>query len=228
VQGKLRVNVDPFFARTVLASRLPDFLANHPDLSLELIMRDAAGDLVADGFDLAVRFGQPPTGTLIARKLHETRVITVASPRYVAEHGKPGNPGEVRGHQRIMFYNPVTARPFEWEFHRGKKVTEIPAEGRLLVSDVETMLGACIAGAGIAQVLEIGVEQMMRDGLLVDIFPDWSDERFPLYALFPSRRHRAAKVEAFINFCIESLSAATNLARRRQTSPRGERRQRKS
>jgi hypothetical protein len=49
-----------------------------------------------------------------------------------------------------MFYNPVTAKPFEWEFHRGKKVAEIPAEGRLLVSDLETMLGACIAGAGIA------------------------------------------------------------------------------
>ena len=127
---------------------------------------------------------------------------------------------------RDMFYNPVTAKPFEWEFHRGRKVTEIPAEGRLLVSDVEAMLGACIAGAGIAQVMEIGVEQMMRDGLLVDIFPDWSDERFPLYALFPSRRHRAAKVEAFINFCLESLSAASPAAHR-QMGLRGGR-QRKS
>ncbi|MFL9935032.1 LysR family transcriptional regulator [Paraburkholderia sp. RL18-103-BIB-C] len=220
VQGKLRVNVDPFFSRTVLASRLPDFLAHHPDLSLELIMRDDVGDLVADGFDLAVRFGPPPMGTLIGRKLLETRIITVASPRYVAEHGQPGKPEEVSKHQRIMFYNPVTAKPFEWEFHRGKKVTEIPAEGRLLVSDVETMLGACIAGAGIAQVMEIGVEQVMREGLLVDLFPDWSDERFPLYALFPSRRHRAAKVEAFINFCLESLSAAAPVTHR-QISPRG-------
>jgi DNA-binding transcriptional LysR family regulator len=94
------------------------------------------------------------------------------------------------------------------------------------VSDMEAMLGACIAGAGIAQVMEIGVEQMMRDGLLVDIFPDWSDERFPLYALFPSRRHRAAKVEAFIKFCLVSLSAATPVTPR-QMSLRGERRQRK-
>jgi DNA-binding transcriptional LysR family regulator len=121
----------------------------------------------------------------------------------------------------------VTAKPFEWEFHRGKKVTEIPAEGHLLVSDVETMLGACIAGAGIAQVMEIGVEQMMRDGLLEDLFPDWSDEQFPLYALFPSRRHRAAKVAAFIVFCVESLSAVAPV-RHRPISPRGKRRQRKS
>jgi DNA-binding transcriptional LysR family regulator len=177
---------------------------------------------VADGFDLAVRFGPPPLGTLIARKLLDTRIITVASPRYVAEHGKPGKPEEVSRHQRIMFYNPVTAKPFEWEFHRGKKVTEIPAEGRLLVSDVETMLGACIAGAGIAQVMEIGVEQVMRDGLLVDLFPHWPDERFPLYALFPSRRHRAAKVDAFINFCLESLSAAAPVTHR-QIGLRGNR-----
>ncbi|MFM0351561.1 substrate binding domain-containing protein, partial [Paraburkholderia sp. RL17-347-BIC-D] len=161
-------------------------------------------------------------GTLIARKLLDTRIITVASPRYVAEHGKPGKPEEVSRHQRIMFYNPVTAKPFEWEFHRGKKVTEIPAEGRLLVSDVETMLGACIAGAGIAQVMEIGIEQVMRDGLLMDLFPHWPDERFPLYALFPSRRHRAAKVDAFINFCIESLSAAAP-ANHRQIGLRGNR-----
>ncbi|RFU49602.1 LysR family transcriptional regulator [Paraburkholderia sp. DHOC27] len=226
VQGKLRVNVDPFFSRTVLASRLADFLSRHPDLSLELIMRDDVGDLVADGFDLAVRFGPPPSGSLIARKLLETRIITVASPGYVAAYGKPANPEAVRTHQRIMFYNPVTARPFEWEFHRGKKVTEIPAEGRLLVSDVETMLEACMAGAGIAQVMEIGVEQIMRDGALVDIFPDWSDERFPLYALFPSRRHRAAKVEAFMHFCVESLSAVAPVTRR-PVSVRGERSKRK-
>jgi DNA-binding transcriptional LysR family regulator len=94
------------------------------------------------------------------------------------------------------------------------------------VSDVETMLGACIAGAGIAQVMEIGVEQAMHDGLLMDLFPDWSDERFPLYALFPSRRHRAAKVEAFINFCLKSSSSAAPVAHR-QKKPPGERRQSK-
>jgi DNA-binding transcriptional LysR family regulator len=215
VQGKLRVNVDPFFSRTVLASRLHGFLSRYPNISLELIMRDDVGDLVADGFDLAVRFGPPPEGRLVARRLQETRVLTVASPAYVAEHGRPKNPEDVSRHQRIMFYNPVTARPFEWEFHRGKKVTRIPAEGRLLVSDVGTMLGACITGAGIAQVMEIGIEDLMQDGSLVDLFPDWPDERFPLYALFPSRRHPPAKVQAFIEFCLDSLSPTKYVARRK-------------
>ena len=197
VLGKLRVNVDPFFSRTVLAQRLPELLRRYPQLSLELIMRDATGDLVADGFDLAVRFGPPPAGTLVARKLLDTRVLTVAAPAYLAEHGVPQRPEDVAQHHRILFYNPVTAKPFEWEFHRHRQRVEIPATGRLLVSDVDTMLISCTAGA------------------LTEVLADWQDERFPLYALYPSRRHQAAKVNAFIDFCLEVLrpESATAAAR---------------
>jgi len=80
VRGKLRVNVDPFFARIVLADRIAAFLARYPDLALELVTRDTPGDLIADGFDLAVRFGEPAIGSLVARKLVDTRILTVASP----------------------------------------------------------------------------------------------------------------------------------------------------
>ncbi|HVE09086.1 MAG TPA: LysR family transcriptional regulator [Paraburkholderia sp.] len=215
VLGKLRVNVDPFFSRTVLAQRLPELLRRYPQLSLELIMRDATGDLVADGFDLAVRFGPPPAGTLVARKLLDTRVLTVAAPAYLAEHGVPQRPEDVAQHHRILFYNPVTAKPFEWEFHRHRQRVEIPATGRLLVSDVDTMLISCTAGAGIAQIMDLGVEHLMSAGALTEVLADWQDERFPLYALYPSRRHQAAKVNAFIDFCLEVLrpESATAAAR---------------
>ncbi|HEY3598620.1 MAG TPA: LysR substrate-binding domain-containing protein [Paraburkholderia sp.] len=206
VLGKLRVNVDPFFSRTILASRLPELLRRYPALSLELIMRDAAGDLVADGFDLAIRFGPPPHGTLVTRKLLDTKILTVASPGYLAQHGNPQRPEEVEQHQRILFYNPVTAKPFEWEFRRDKQVVQIPAAGRLLVSDVDTMLVSCTAGAGIAQIMDLGVDHLMSAGALAEILTDWQDERFPLYALFPSRRHQPAKVSAFIDFCLEMLA----------------------
>src|SRR5580700_6814898 len=84
VRGRLRVNVDPFFSRIVLAGEIATFLDRYPDIRIELIMRDHVGDLVADGFDLAVRFGDPPVGSFIARKLVETRILTVASPEFVA------------------------------------------------------------------------------------------------------------------------------------------------
>ncbi|TDY20530.1 LysR family transcriptional regulator [Paraburkholderia sp. BL6665CI2N2] len=207
VRGRLRVNVDPFFSRIALAPSLAGFLNRYPDLSLELIMRDDVGDLVADGFDLAIRFGQPPVGSFVGRRLDETRVLTVASPAYIEAHGRPEHPYDVERHQRILFYNAGAARAFEWQFCRADEVLEVRPAGHLLVSDVGTMLGACVAGAGIAQVLELGAEDLLRSGQLIELFPDWPDERFPLYALYPSRQHLPAKVRTFIDFCLANLVA---------------------
>jgi DNA-binding transcriptional LysR family regulator len=78
--------------------------------------------------------------------------------------------------------------------------------GRLTLTDVDTMLAACLAGGGIAQVMAFGVEDHLSSGQLVNLFPDWSDEMFPLYAVHPSRRHVPAKVRAFIGFCQEVLN----------------------
>ncbi len=75
--------------------------------------------------------------------------------------------------------------------------------GRLTVSDVGTMQSACVAGAGVAQVLALCVQDALDRGLLIDLFPDWPDETFPLYALYPSRHQPAAKVRAFIDFALE-------------------------
>ena len=156
VRGRLRVNVDPFFSRLVLARGLAGFLADHPQLRLELIMRDHVGDLVADGFDMAVRFGGPPVGSFTVRKLLETRILTVASPAYIATHGRPAHPRDLLDHQCIEYQDPTTGRPFEWEFRRGAEIVPVTVPARLMVSDVQTVFGACIAGAGIAQIMALG------------------------------------------------------------------------
>jgi DNA-binding transcriptional LysR family regulator len=206
VRGRLRVNVDPFFTRVVLAGQVAAFLDRHPNVRLELIMRDHVGDLVADGFDLALRFGEPPTGSLIARKLIETRILTVASPSYIKRHGRPKHPSEVAHLPCIDFYDAANACAFEWEFRDGAEVLPVKPSSRLMVSDVGAMLGACEAGAGIAQIMELGSKEIVDSGRLVELFPDWPGELFPLYALYPSRQHRAAKVRAFVDFAIAALT----------------------
>jgi DNA-binding transcriptional LysR family regulator len=205
VRGRLRVNVDPFFSRIVLASQLADFLVQYPEVRLELIMRNSVGDLVADGFDLALRFGDPPHGQFIARKLVETRILTVASPAYIERHGRPTHPSDISNHACIDFYDPARGRPFDWEFHQGRKIVPVAIKSRLLVSDVGTMLGACEAGAGIAQILHLGCAHLLAEGRLVELFPDWDGEFFPLYALYASRRHQPTKVRAFIDFCLDAI-----------------------
>jgi len=208
VRGRLRVNIDPFFSRIILSGHLAAFLARYPEVSLELIMRDSVGDLVADGFDLALRFGEPPVGSFVARKLIETRVLTVASPSYIKSHGRPRHPKDIEQRECIDFYDATNARPYDWEVKRGKEVLPLRVKARLLVSDSGTMIGACEAGAGIAQILELGCRHLLDSGRLVELFPEWSDERFPLYAIYPSRLHRAAKVRAFIEFCLEIMTGS--------------------
>lgn len=205
VRGRLRVNIDPFFSRIFLAWHIAAFLDRYPEIKLELVMRDNVGDLVADGFDLAIRFGEPPERLLVARKLAETRVVTVASPDFIRTHGFPKHPSDVSALPCIEFYDAASGRPFEWEFRKGEEVLPVKPLSRLLVGDVGAMLGACEAGAGIAQIMKLGSGKLLDDGKLIDLFPEWSDELFPLYVLYPSRQHRAAKVSAFIDFVIDRL-----------------------
>jgi DNA-binding transcriptional LysR family regulator len=88
VRGRLRVNLDPVFSRVVLGKQLHEFMDAYPDLAIEFTARDQLGDLVADGFDLALRFGKPQASSLVARKLLDTAVVTVAAPGYVARFGR--------------------------------------------------------------------------------------------------------------------------------------------
>jgi DNA-binding transcriptional LysR family regulator len=203
VRGRLRVNVDPFFSHLALAPRLGAFLGRYPELQLEIFTRDAVGELVAEGMDVAVRFGPPAVPSLVARKLLDTRVLTVAAPAYLTRHGRPATPPALVDHACIQFRDPASGRAFEWEFRRGEVVLPVATTGPLLVTDVGTMIGACRAGAGVAQVLALGVRDLLRDGSLVELFPDWPGESFPLYALHPSRHLPPAKVRAFIDFCRE-------------------------
>jgi DNA-binding transcriptional LysR family regulator len=208
VRGKLRINLDPVFYRTILGQRLDAFMDAHPDLEIEFIARDNLGDLVMDGFDLAVRFGKPKASTLIARKLLDSGVVTVAAPSYVARWGRPAKPADLesRHHRCLEFRNPETGKPFPWEFHRKRKRIAVDTQGRLTVNDPGALLNACLAGSGIAQMLLLGAEHLIAEGRLINLFPDWADERYPLYAYYPSRHHVPAKTRAFLDFVVELTS----------------------
>jgi DNA-binding transcriptional LysR family regulator len=201
VRGRLRVNVDPYFSRLVLAPRLAEFVTLYPDLELELLTSELMGNLVAEGVDVAVRFGAQPNSSQVTRLLFETRILTVAAPSYIARRGRPVVPSDLARHACIQYRDPLTGRPFAWELHRGRKIVPVETNGPLLVTDVGTMLAACVAGAGIAQVMALGVQDLLESGQLIELYPDWPDETFPLHVVHPSRRHPAAKVRAFVDFC---------------------------
>jgi DNA-binding transcriptional LysR family regulator len=202
IRGRLRVNVDPFFSRLILGPALGGFLERHPELEVELRTRDDLGDLVGDGFDLALRFGHPQPSSLVARKLLDARVVTVASTRYLKRFGRPAHPQELEGgqHRCIQFRDPATGRAFPWEFHQKRRRIVIDTPGALTVNDAGTLQSVCEAGYGVAQMFALPQDPLLADRRLVDLFPDWSDERFPLVAYHPSRHHVPAKTRAMLDF----------------------------
>src|SRR5262245_39936786 len=107
VRGRLRVSVDPWFARMVLAPHLPRFMARHLLLSVELTASNYREDMMT-GVDVAVRFGPPDATSLIARKLFDTRILTCAAPAYLARHGEPRTPHDLLHHEGLLFRDPQT------------------------------------------------------------------------------------------------------------------------
>lgn len=204
VRGRLRVNVDGTFGHFVLASRISRFLELYPELFVEISVRDRMGDLVADGIDVAIRFGEPEPSALEARLLLETPVLTCASSAYLARHGTPRHPNDLmQGHHCLLIRDPATGRPFEWEFHRRGEVVPFAATGRLMVNDTGSLLGACLGGSGIAQLLGLYAKRIIDRRELVHILPDWSDETFPLYAHYHASHMMPAKLRAFLAFVAE-------------------------
>jgi DNA-binding transcriptional LysR family regulator len=203
VRGVLRVSLNPLFVRYVLAPRLPEFLARYPELELKMVPVSDSADLVAEGVDVAVRFGPQPASSMSSRLLLNTRVLTVAAPAYLKRRGRPKVPQDLAGHECLQYINPQDGRVFDWEFHRGKEVRVVETRGRLTLADGDALVRACVAGAGVAQILALGFESLTASGALVDLFPDWPDETFPMYAIRPSRRLPPAAVEAFLDFCTE-------------------------
>jgi DNA-binding transcriptional LysR family regulator len=204
VRGRLRVQMHRTFAHFLEGARFRAFLESHPELDLELITRDQLGDLVSEGFDVAIHVGNPPVSSLVVRKLWTTRIVTVAAPSYLKRHKHPARPQDLLTDRHILidYRDPETGRPFEWEFHRGRRIVKVPTNGHIIVSDIITMHNLCLAGYGIVQVMENAVSRLLKQGRLIDLFPDWPDERFPLYAVYPSRKHLPAKTRAFLDFVV--------------------------
>ncbi len=202
VRGRLRVSVDPWFARTVLAAGLQRFLARYPLLSLDFSTSNYREEMMT-GVDVAIRFGPPDESSLIVRKLLETPIVTVAAPAYLERHGQPRSPHDLVHHEALLFRDPQTGLPFPWAFYRGGQTVEVKVSSRLVLDDPSVAVAACVAGQGVFQSLGIGLAPFLARGDLVPILPEWSEELYPLYAYHPSRHLPPAKVRAFLDFIQE-------------------------
>ena len=139
----------------------------------------------------------------------------MAAPSYLEQRGRPKSPQDLvdDGHECIHAIDPATGMPFEWEFWRGDEKVKVAVSGNLTLTDAGTKIGACLAGYGIAQVIDLGIDTHLRAGTLEPVLTDWPDETFPLYVYYPSRNHVPAKVRAFIDFVVSMMPGLQSATR---------------
>lgn len=203
-RGLLRVTAPVVFGRRHMAPVVTKFLSRYPEVQVDLILADRNMDLIENGIDLALRIGPLDNSGLVARKLGEVRRVTVASPDYLQRHGEPSVPAALDRHQLILA---TAIRGLaEWRYRIGKREQIVRFTPRLQINDVEAMLNAAREGFGIARPLSYQVAPDLLAGTLIRILCDYESEPIPVHLVFPSARHMAPRLRAFIDFAAEEFA----------------------
>ncbi|SFH74290.1 LysR family transcriptional regulator [Albimonas pacifica] len=198
--GTLRINAPAPAVDHLLCPLAFDFMAAYPQVNLELVGDAAVIDIVAQGFDAGVRFGRQIAQDMIALPLGPAlRYAIVASPGYIAAHGRPATPYDLVGHDCVKRRFPGGAL-VSWRFEKGGESLEIPPPGRLTVSAARNELQAALAGRGIAHVFEDYARPHLQAGRLVELLADWSPVLPHWFLYYPNRRLPSAAMRAFLDF----------------------------
>ncbi len=205
-RGELRVSLPVNYGRLHVAPQLPDFLAGHSQLSLDAQFDDRYVDLIAEGFDLAIRIGRLDDSRLVARRIARDRRLVVASPDYLARHGVPEHPRELARHECFHYTN--FRGPVVWSFHQGGNRVDVPVQGRFKANYGLPLTLAAERGLGLVQTAVSIVGDALASGELVEVLPQWHLPDIGVYAVYPQRRHLPAKVRAFLDFIGPRLPAA--------------------
>lgn len=202
VRGRLRVSTDAAFGPFLLVPALPRLIATHPKLRLDLLVRDRVDNLLVEGVDVAIRFGEPDARGLDKRLILRSRVVTCATRDYVARHGVPTTPEDIRsGHTCIRLLDDVTGKPHVWNFQTldGRDCTIAPDCG-LTVNDAPSLVAAALSDFGIVRLLDFIAEEHLRTGRLVELLPAWNNMMWPAYLYSPPEAHASHAVQAFRHF----------------------------
>lgn len=207
VHGRLRVDLPLAVARDLVMPRLPDFLAQHPGVALELGSTDRRVDLVGEGFDCVLRVGPLADSSLVARHLGYFRQDNCASPAYLARHGVPASPEALAGHRIVHYSSTLGDKPAGFEYIEPAsgelRVQRLPAS--LVVNNSDAYRAACLAGLGIIQAPVHGMQPLLESGQLIEILPEYRPPALPVTLLYGNRRHLAKRVRLFMNWLAEVL-----------------------
>jgi DNA-binding transcriptional LysR family regulator len=198
--GRLRINAPPPVIDLVLAPMVAPFLKAYPQIDLDIVGDSAFVDIVAEGFDAGVRFGEHLAQDMIAVSLGPPlRYAVVASPQYVAQHGRPKHPKDLLDHASIRIRFGSGAIP-EWEFEKAGRVVKVSPPGKLIATHLGLALRAALDGVGFWPTFEGYVREAVESGELVSVLDDWCAPFPGPFLYYPSRRQPPPALGAFISF----------------------------
>jgi DNA-binding transcriptional LysR family regulator len=205
LHGVLRVVMSGAFGTREVIPRLPDFLAQHPQLRVELRISDRTDDLIAEGADVALRLGRPADSEFGSRRLATAPRLTIASPAYLKEHGVPATLADLSRHDCIV--GPGWSARSGWSFTRAGAVTSVAVEGRVQVATADGVMACVKAGLGVAVVSRWMCRAELERGEVQHILADYELDSVDVHAIYPAGPHPSPKVRAFSDYLATALSA---------------------
>lgn len=208
-QGRLRVDLQPSLATLFVFPRLHEFCARHPGIELVIGTGDRLVDLVREGVDCVLRGGEPREPGLVARRVASLPVVTCASREYLAAHGRPRTLEQFRRHQAVNFLSTATGRPMPFQFAVDGRVRSVTLKGAVSVTSAEAYSACALHGLGFIQTARLRLEEPLRDGRLVEVFPKWAPPPAPVSVMYPAQRHLTPRVRVFVDWIVELLAPLT-------------------
>ncbi|HEU0201305.1 MAG TPA: LysR family transcriptional regulator [Burkholderiaceae bacterium] len=199
VTGSLRISAPVDHAEQLLAAAVAEFAQLHPQLQIDLSATDRVVDLVAEGFDLAVRVGWLRDSTMRAARLGEFEQWVVASPAYLRRHPAPKRVADLAAHEWLALT--LLPTPLTWKFtSRSGRVQTLRVKSRLRTDSATALRALLVSGAGVSVMNVLGIADDVRNGRLERLLPGWSLPRGGVFAVYPPGRHPPASVRAFVEF----------------------------
>jgi DNA-binding transcriptional LysR family regulator len=206
-RGQLRVHAFPTFAVDHLSAALPDFLARYPRITLEFLVTNQLVNLIGDNVDIALQAGQLGDSTLVARKIVDLTQVVCASPKYLADRGRPMKLSDLARHDCLnLSHIPGSAT---WSFRAKGERVQVDVKGPVVADSAHMLLRLAIEGVGIIRLGDIVVARAIQEGFVEPLLQDLQEpENYPLWAVLPPGRQRTPKVKVFLDFLMERFGSA--------------------
>jgi DNA-binding transcriptional LysR family regulator len=200
-EGIVRITTFHWIAQTYLARRLPAFLAAHPGITVQVTVDDKLQDIVADGFDAGLRFGEDVEKDMVAVRVGPSlRHLVVATPKYWARHGRPTHPRELRDHPCVAYHRLSSGAIAPWEFEKNGREWRQRVEGPLICNSADLALALVRQGGCVSLHMEEDVAADLATGRLEAVLEDWTPPFDGVHLYHPSRRQTPPALRALIDF----------------------------